>query len=76
MATSTTFSGEQAPCGRVVDGHRLRDDDEDGFVIDHLFYDCGCSKTVHKFHDGSVRVRALGHHGKVLVDEHSSDHEA
>ena len=76
MAMSTRFNQETAPCGRTVDGERIWDDDEEGLVIDHLYFACGCRRTSHQFHDGSIQVKVMNHHGKVVTDEHSSMHEA
>ena len=76
VGTSTHFTSEKAPCGKRSDGERHRENDDDGLVIDDLTYLCGCRRTRHEFHDGSVRIRTVRHDGKVLVDEHSSDHEA
>jgi hypothetical protein len=70
------FTREKAPCGRPADAVRHRDDDGDGLLIDDLTYSCGCRRTRHEFHDGSVRMRVVRHDGKVLADEHSGDHEA
>jgi hypothetical protein len=76
MSTSTRFPDEKAPCGRTVGGDRIRDEDEDGFVVDDKRYDCGCRSTRRQYHDGSGHVRVMDHHGKVRSDEHSSMHEA
>ncbi|MGZ4640322.1 MAG: hypothetical protein ACXV2J_14830 [Actinomycetes bacterium] len=75
MTTSTRFTRERAPCGKTVDGERVLDDDEEGFVIDQLTYDCGCRSTRQQFHDGGVQLRVVDHHGKVRRDEHSAMHE-
>jgi hypothetical protein len=74
--TRTHLAAEQAPCGRLVEGDRSREGDADGLVIDKVTYACGCRRTHHEFHDGSVRLRIVRHDGKVLMDEHSGDHEA
>ena len=81
--TKTHLDAETAPCGRVVEGDRTREGDADGLVIEKVIYTCGCQRTHHEFHDGSVRVRVIHHggrvihhSGKVLMDEHSGDHEA
>lgn len=76
MLTATThFTRERAPCGKLMDGTRHREDDDAGLVIDDLSYACGCRRIRHEFHDGSVRNRTVRHDGKVLADEHSADHE-
>lgn len=74
--TRTHFTKERAPCGRVVDGDRSQEDDFEGLRFDDLRYACGCRESRHEFHDGSVRIRTVRHDGKVLLDEHSGDHEA
>jgi hypothetical protein len=74
--TTTHFGKERAPCGKLVDGDRHREDDSEGLLFDDLTYACGCRKIRHEFHDGSVRIRTVRHDGKVLMDEHSGDHEA
>lgn len=76
VGTRTQFTEEQAPCGKLRDGSRHREDDAAGLVIDDVTYDCGCRRTRHEFHDGSVRIRSVRHDGKVMRDEHSGDHEA
>jgi hypothetical protein len=76
MAMSSHFGSEIAPCGRTVGGEHVRDDDDEGFVIDHQYYACGCRRTRHQFHDGSIQVKVMNHRGRVVVYEHSSMHEA
>ena len=46
-------------------GVRYTDRDDDGMVVEHLHYACGCQD----FHDGSVHTRVVHHNGRVLVDE-------
>jgi hypothetical protein len=74
--TRTHLTQERAPCGRVVDADRSQEDDFEGLRFDDKQYACGCRQTRHEFHDGSVRLRTIRHDGKVLMDEHSGDHEA
>lgn len=69
MATRTSFTGEQAPCGRVVDGVLYSDRDDEGMVVEHLHYACGCQSLRDDFHDGSTHRRLVHHNGKVLQDE-------
>ena len=69
MATRTSFTGETAPCGRVVDGTRYSDRDEEGLVVEHAHYGCGCQDLRDDFHDGSTRRRLIHHNGRVLLDE-------
>ena len=69
-STKTSFT-DRAPCGRTVDGERVRDRDEDeGCVVtDEMFYACGCRDIRHEYHDGGVSRKVVRHDGKVLVDE-------
>lgn len=69
MASRTRFTGGAAPCGRFVDGVRYSDRDDDGMVVEHLYYACGCQDFRDAFHDGSLHNRVVHHNGKVLVDE-------
>lgn len=71
-ATTTRFASEKAPCGRIVGGERLLDDDQDDEhcrVTDEVFYACGCKSIRHEYHDGGVARRLLHHNGTVLADE-------
>ena len=68
MGTTTSFESERAPCGRVVSGQHFRDQDDEGLILDHLHYACGCQSIRTGYHDGSVD-------GKVVVDE-LSEHGA
>ena len=69
MPTRTSFTGQRAPCGRVVDGARYSDRDDDGMVAEHLHYGCGCQDFRDDFHDGSTHHRVVHHNGHVLLDE-------
>jgi len=69
VATRTSFTGEAAPCGLVVDGTRYSDHDDAGMTMVHLHYGCGCQDFRDDFHDGSTRRRVTHHSGRVLVDE-------
>jgi hypothetical protein len=75
MTMQNRFTDQRAPCGRAIDGARVLDDDEQGYVFEHLTWDCGCQTTRLQYHDGSVRHRVVDHHGKVRTDEHSAMHE-
>ncbi len=68
-ATSTRFTNEKAPCGRIVDGERFLDADEQCLVTDEIFYACGCKRIRHEYHDGGVARKLIRHDGHVLVDE-------
>ena len=67
--TTTRFTNEKAPCGRLVDGERLRDRDDECLLTDEVFYDCGCRSMRHEYHDGSVSCNVVRHDGTVLEDE-------
>ena len=70
MATTTErFTSEKAPCGQMGAGERFRDRDEQCLLSDELFYDCGCKRIRHEYHDGCVSSRVVHHNGKVLEDE-------
>jgi hypothetical protein len=69
VATTTSFTSEDAPCGRVVNGARYRDEDDDGLRVEHVHYACGCQVSSDVFHDGSVTRRVVHHNGRVLVHE-------
>jgi len=69
MTCASTFKGQQAPCGQIVDGQNYQDRDEDALVTDELDYACGCRTIRHEYHDGSVSRKVVRHDGKVLVDE-------
>jgi hypothetical protein len=69
MTTRSRFDNERAPCGRVVGGERAHDRDDEGLLMDHMRYDCGCSRLRDEFHDGSMRLRVVHHSGKVITDE-------
>jgi hypothetical protein len=69
VGTRDQFTREFAPCGRQVDGEHYRDRDDDGFVIYDQFYACGCRRTRHEYHDGSIRETSVRHDGKILLDD-------
>jgi hypothetical protein len=69
MATKTLFESEVAPCGLTVSGEHYRDRDDDGLLLDHMNYSCGCRRQLDEFHDGSVHNRIVHHKGTVLTDE-------
>jgi hypothetical protein len=45
VGTSTGFTGERAPCGKRVDGHRYHEEDGSGMVCNDVVYTCGCRET-------------------------------
>ena len=69
MASTNPFTGQQAPCGRVVDGETYQDQDEEALVTEEVDYACGCRTIRHEYHDGSVSQKVVRHDGRVLVDE-------
>jgi len=70
MATaSSSFKGQPAPCGRVVDGESFEDRDEEVIITEEMDYACGCRSIRHEYHDGSVSRKVVRHDGTVLVDE-------
>ena len=69
MATTGTFRGEKAPCGRIVDGNTYRDDDAEAVVTHATDYACGCRAVNHEYHDGSVSRTIVRHDGHVILDE-------
>jgi hypothetical protein len=68
VGTRSNFTSEQAPCGKQVGGQHYRDRDDDGLVIYDQHYDCGCRRSRHQYHDGSIRESTVRHDGKVLLD--------
>ena len=69
MTSTTSFKGQQAPCGQKVDGESYEDHDEEVLLTEELHYACGCQSIRHEFHDGSVSRKVVHHKGTVLVDE-------
>lgn len=67
--TNTSFKGQQAPCGRIVDGDHYEDRDEESLLTDELDFACGCRSIRHEYHDGSFSRKVVRHDGTVLVDE-------
>jgi hypothetical protein len=67
--TSNHFSGQQAPCGRIVDGDTYEDQDQEAILTQERDYRCGCRSIQHEYHDGSVSRKVIRHDGRVLVDE-------
>ena len=72
MNPDGSFNSQQAPCGRLVDGERYEDHDDECVVTRETVYACGCKSTQHEYHDGSVSRRVVRHDGKLLVDEAAS----
>lgn len=74
VGTKVPFEAETAPCGRTVSGVHFLDDDGDGLLIRDERYACGCRRTHHEFHDGSIRETAVRHDHKPFRGEASEDH--
>ena len=68
-ATNRSFTSQQAPCGRVVDGAAYEDQDQEVVLTEELDYACGCRSVRHEYHDGCVSRKIIRHDGTVLVDE-------
>ncbi len=66
---STSFKSEEAPCGRIVEGKRYEDRDEECLLTEDVQYACGCHSIRHDYHDGSIRRKVVRHDGTILVDE-------
>ena len=75
-ATTTHFPKQKAPCGRMAEGDRHVESDDDGLAFDDLKSSCGCREIRHIYHDGGVRTRTIRHDGKVLRDERCGEHES
>ena len=74
MTPSGNFTGQEAPCGRIVNGERYEDKVDEVLVTQALDYHCGCRSIRHEYHDGSVSQKVVRHDGKILVDEmHSAE---
>ena len=73
VGSRSAFEPEQAPCGKIVAGDCYRDRDDEGFIVYDLYYKCGCRRTRHEYHDGTVTTQAIRHgrRHRVLSDEHS-----
>ncbi len=69
MNPNGSFKGQQAPCGRLVDGDLYEDHDDDVVLTQKTLYACGCQSIQHEYHDGSVSRKVVRHDGKLLVDE-------
>ena len=72
---NTRFTAQQAPCGRIVDGEHMQDQDEECLVSDEWFYACGCRIIHHEYHDGTISSMVVRHDGKTLTDEMEAEHE-
>jgi membrane-bound inhibitor of C-type lysozyme len=69
MVATNSFTHQQAPCGRIVDGETYEDRDDETVLTQEVDYACGCRTIRHEYHDGSVSQTVIRHDGTVLVDE-------
>jgi DNA-directed RNA polymerase subunit N (RpoN/RPB10) len=75
VGTRTTFTDEQAPCGRTIGGHQYREEDEHGLIIDVQEFGCGCRASRHEYHDGSFHTQVVRHDKKKrVVDDFGPEH--
>ena len=51
-----------------------KDEDDQGLVIRDEYYECGCRRIRHEYHDGSTQVRAIRHDGRPVKGELGPDH--
>ncbi|GAA2361525.1 hypothetical protein [Nonomuraea africana] len=72
--TRTPFAPEIAPCGRQCGGERFVEDDGYGLLIRDQYFDCGCRRIRHEYHDGSIHLTAVRHDGKPVRDQVQPDH--
>jgi hypothetical protein len=69
MTSSGSIKSQPAPCGRIVEAHDYRDQDDEVVVTHQVQFACGCRSVEHEYHDGSVSRTVVRHDGRVLVDE-------
>jgi hypothetical protein len=74
VGTKTHFMAERAPCGKTVPGDHYEDRDDDGLLLRDEYYDCGCRRIHHEYHDGSTEVDVIRHDHKPSRPEVSPDH--
>ena len=74
VGTRIHFVAEQAPCGKVVAGDHYQEEDDHGQVIRDQYYECGCRRIRHEYHDGSIEVRAVRHDGRPVKGEPGPNH--
>lgn len=69
MTDTISFNSERAPCGRIVEGERLRDQDDECMLTEEVFYACGCQVIRHEYHDGTISSRELRHDGRIVAEK-------
>ena len=74
VGTKIHFMSELAPCGKIVAGDHYADEDNEGLIIRDEYYECGCRRIRHEYHDGSTEVRAIRHDGKLVKGEFGPNH--
>jgi len=74
VGTKTRFKAERAPCGRIVPGAHYEDRDDYGLLLRDEYYDCGCRRIHHEYHDGSTEVDVFRHDHKPSRPEVGPDH--
>jgi hypothetical protein len=76
VATTSQFTGRQAPCGEVQDGDLFESEDAQGLRTEQRRYKCGCQWLRQEYHDGSVYHRIVHHDGNVIEDQIIGEHGA
>ena len=74
VGTRTRFTAGRAPCGKIVPGDHYEDRDGYGLVFRDEYYECGCRRLYHEYHDGSVEEEVIRHDGKPQEPEVGPDH--
>ena len=74
VGTKTHFKAERAPCGKIVPGEHYEDRDDYGLLLRDEYYDCGCRRIYHEYHDGSTEVDVIRHDHKPCRPEVGPDH--
>jgi hypothetical protein len=74
VGTKIHFMAELAPCGKIAGGDHYADEDDEGLIIRDEFYECGCRRIRHEYHDGSTEERAIRHDGKLVKEEFGPNH--
>ena len=74
VGTKIHFIAELAPCGKIVSGDHYADEDNEGLSIRDEYYECGCRRICHEYHDGSTEERAIRHDGKLVEGEFGPNH--
>ena len=74
VGTKIHFMAEPAPCGKIVAGEHYADEDNEGLIIRDEYYECGCRRILHEYHDGSTEARAIRHDGKLVKGEFGPNH--